>query len=331
MKLTTLLSGIGLTAMLAAAAHAADIKPALIYDMGGKFDKSFNQAAYTGAEEFKKKTGIAYRDFEIQSEAQREQILRRFAKKGFSPIAVTGFSYAKAVETVAGEFPDTKFAIIDMVVNKPNVQSIVFKEHEGSFLVGMLGMMASKTGKIGFVGGMGIPLIEKFACGYKQGAMHVKADAVVFKNMTGNTAAAWNNPVKGGELAKSQISQGADVIFAAAGSTGLGVLQAAADAGKLGIGVDSNQNYLHPGKMLTSMIKRVDAAVFKVFNDAQNGTWKAGIRALGLKEGGVGWALDKYNKDLVSDAMKNAVEAAKADIISGKIKVHDYMTDNKCP
>ncbi len=331
MKLKHLLFATIASVTMATAAMAADIKPAMIYDMGGKFDKSFNEAAYRGAEMFKKKSGINYRDFEIQSEAQREQVLRRFARKGFSPIAVTGFSYAKAIETVAGEFPDTKFAIVDMVVDKPNVQSIVFKEHEGSYLVGILAIMASKTGKIGFVGGMGIPLIEKFACGYKQGARSVKADAVVFKNMTGNTGAAWNDPVKGGELTKSQIARGADVIFQAAGSTGLGVLQAAADAGKLGIGVDSNQNHLHPGKVLTSMIKRVDAAIYKVFEDARTGNWKSGVSVLGLKEGGVGWALDENNKSLITDAMKKAVDAASAKIISGELKVHDFMTDSKCP
>ncbi len=331
MKVMSYFMGAAVSAMMVTSAFAADDKPALIYDMGGKFDKSFNEAAYTGAEEFKKKSGISYRDFEIQSEAQREQALRRFAKKGFSPIVVTGFSYAKAVEAVASEFPKTKFAIIDMVVDKPNVKSVVFKEHEGSYLVGMLAMMKSKTGKVGFVGGMGIPLIHKFACGYVQGAKAVKADAVVFQNMTGNTGAAWNNPVKGGELAKSQISQGADVIYHAAGGTGLGVLQAAADAGKLGIGVDSNQNHLHPGKVLTSMLKRVDTAVYNAFEDARSGNWKSGITALGLKEGGVGYALDDNNKSLITAEMKAAVEAAKAKIISGEIKVHDYMSDSKCP
>lgn len=331
MKIQSYFLGAAVSAMMATASFAADDKPALIYDMGGKFDKSFNEAAYTGAELFKKKSGISYRDFEIQSEAQREQALRRFAKKGFSPIVVTGFSYGKAMETVAGEFPDTKFAIIDMVVNKPNVKSVVFKEHEGSYLVGMLAMMKSKSGKVGFIGGMGIPLIFKFACGYKQGAMAVKTDGVVFQNMTGNTGAAWNNPVKGGELAKSQIGQGADVVYHAAGGTGLGVLQAAADAGKLGIGVDSNQNHLHPGKVLTSMLKRVDTAVYNVFEDAKSGNWKSGVTALGLKEGGVGYSIDDNNKSLITADMKKAVESAKAKIISGEIKVHDYMSDSKCP
>jgi len=242
---------------------AADIKPAIVYDLGGKFDKSFNEGVYNGAEKFKKDTSTEFRDFEIQNDSQREQALRNFAKRGNSPIIAVGFSQAQAVEKVATEFPDTQFAIIDMVVDKPNVASIVFKEHEGSYLVGILAAMASKTSKVGFVGGMDIPLIRRFACGYVGGVKSVKADAEVFQNMTGTTGAAWTDPVKGGELAKSQFDRGADVVYHAAGGTGLGVLQAAADAGKLGIGVDSNQNFIHPGKVLTSMLKRVDVATYK--------------------------------------------------------------------
>jgi basic membrane protein A and related proteins len=149
--------------------------------------------------------------------------------------------------------------------------------------------------------------------------------------MTGTTPAAWNDPVKGGELAKSQIDRGADIVYAAAGATGQGVLKAAADAGKLGIGVDSDQDYLFPGHVLTSMLKHVDVATYKSFMDAKNGTWKPGIQALGLKEGGVDYALDEYNKSLISPDIKAKADAAKADIISGKIQVHDYMSDNKCP
>ncbi len=317
--------------MMASTAFAADFQPAVVYDLGGKFDKSFNESAYTGAEKFKKDTGVEYRDFEIQNDSQREQALRNFARRGMSPIVAIGFSHANAVEKVAKEFPDIQFAIIDMVVDLPNVRSIVFKEHEGSYLVGLLAAKASQTGKVGFVGGMDIDLIHKFACGYKQGVMATNPQAEVFQNMTGTTGAAWNDPVKGGELAKSQFDRGADVVYHAAGATGIGVLQAAADAGKLGIGVDSNQNGLHPGKVLTSMLKRVDVAVDKTFTDAKNGQWTSGIEVLGLAEGGVDYALDEYNASLVTDEMKAAAEQAKADIISGKIAVHDYMTDKTCP
>ena len=263
------LAGLALSATAAFAQQPA-FKPAIVYDLGGKFDKSFNEGVYTGAEKFKKDTGVDYRDFEPQNDSQREQALRRFARDGFSPIVAVGFSQETALKKVAEEFPNIKFAIIDAVVEKPNVQSIVFKEHEGSFLVGLLAAQASKTGKVGFVGGMDIPLIRKFACGYVQGVKYAKKDAEVFQNMTGTTGAAWTDPVKGGELAKSQIDRGADVIYHAAGGTGIGVLRATADAGKLGIGVDSNQNGLHPGKVLTSMVKRVDVATYTVFDQAKN-------------------------------------------------------------
>jgi basic membrane protein A len=306
-------------------------KPAIVYDLGGKFDKSFNEGVYAGAERFRTETGTAYRDFEPQNDAQREQALRRFARDGFSPIVAVGFSQQSAVEKVATEFPQTKFAIIDSVIEKPNVESITFQEHEGSYLVGLLAAMASKTGKVGFIGGMDIPLIRKFACGYAQGVKSVKPDAEIIVNMTGTTGAAWNDPVKGGELAKSQIERGADVIYHAAGGTGIGVLRAAADAGKLGIGVDSNQNMLHPGKVLTSMLKRVDNATFQTFTQAKAGAFKAGHQALGLKEDGVGWALDEHNKPLITDAMKAAADKAEQSIESGAVKVHDYMADNKCP
>jgi basic membrane protein A len=319
-------------AALSTAAMAADkIKPAIVFDMGGRHDKSFNEGIDNGAMKFTKETGIKYGAQEVTNEAQREQFLRTFAQKGYDPVIAVGFAQADALGKVAKEFPKTRFAIIDMVVDLPNVQSIVFKEQEGSFLVGMLAAMKSQSGTVGFVGGMDIPLIRKFQCGYVQGVKYANPKAKVIANMTGTDPSAWNNPVKGGELAKSQIEQGADVVYAAAGGTGIGVYQAAVDAGKLAIGVDSNQNYLHPGKMLTSMVKRVDVATEKTFMDAKNGTWKPGINVLGLKEDGVGYAYDKYNEKLISPEMKKKVDAAKADIISGKIQVHDYMADNACP
>jgi basic membrane protein A len=311
-------------------AQAAEVKPAVVFDMGGKFDKSFNEGVYNGVERFKQETGIAYREFEVTNETQREQALRRMAQRGANPVLGIGFAQGPAMEKVAKEFPDTRFAIIDMVVDLPNVQSIVFKEHEGSFLVGVLAVMASKTGKVGFVGGMDIPLIRKFACGYEQGAKYQNPDAEVLQNMTGTTPAAWNDPSKGSELAKSQFDRGADVIYAAAGGTGTGVYQAAKDSGKLAIGVDSNQNYLHPGTMLTSMLKRVDVAAYNVYKSAMDDTWQSGIQDLGLAEDGVGWALDEHNEALMTAEMRARADQVKADIIGGKIKVHDYMADNSC-
>ena len=308
-----------------AASFAAAAEPAIVYDMGGKFDKSFNEAAYVGMENWKKETGKQYLEFEIANESQREQAIRRMAEKGASPIIGVGFSQASAIEKVAKEFPKLNFVIVDMVVGLPNVQSVVFKEQEGSFLVGAMAAMVSKTGKVGFVGGMDIPLIRRFQCGYEQGAKFANAKAEVFANMTGTTGAAWNDPTRGGELAKAQFAKGADVVFAAAGGTGVGVYQAAKDGGKLAIGVDSNQNHLQPGTMLTSMLKRVDVAVYNVAKGH-----KPGLSVFGLKEDGVGYAMDKNNEKLVSADMKKKVDAAKADIMSGKIKVVDYMAGNAC-
>lgn len=318
------------TSLAATAAVADDIKPAVVFDMGGKFDKSFNEGVFNGVEKFKKETGVSYREFEVTNETQREQALRRMAQRGADPIIGVGFAQAPALEKVAKEFPDIRFTIIDSVVDLPNVRSVVFKEHEGSFLVGMIAALKSESGKVGFVGGMDIPLIRKFACGYEQGAKHVSGNTEVLQNMTGTTPAAWNDPTRGSELAKSQFDRGVDVIYAAAGGTGVGVYQTAKDSGKFAIGVDSNQNHLQPGTMLTSMLKRVDVAAYKAFKDAHDGTWAAGIQVLGLAEDGVGWALDEYNKDLVSADMMAKVEAAAADIVSGKLSVHDYMSDNSC-
>src|SRR5713226_1480696 len=306
-------------------ATAQEFSPAVVFDMGGKFDKSFNEAAYNGAERFRKETGIQYRDFEVTHETQREQAQRNMARRGSQIVVGIGFSHASAIEKVAKEFPNTKFTIIDGVVDLPNVQSIVFKEHEGSFLVGMAAAMASKSGKIGFVGGMDIPLIRKFALGYEEGAKYVNAKIEIYRNMTGTTPAAWNDPTRGGELARSQFDRGADVIYAAAGATGLGVLQAAKDKGRLAIGVDSNQNHIHPGSVLTSMIKRVDLAVYEAFKAAKDGTWKAGVRSLGVAEGGVGFSLDQHNRGLITAEMEKRLQQARADIVAGKIKVTDYM------
>ncbi|PHX73385.1 MAG: BMP family ABC transporter substrate-binding protein [Opitutia bacterium] len=324
MKLPRFVSTLVAPVVLSTAVFAADFAPAIIYDMGGKFDKSFNQSANDGTVRFKKETGIEVREFEVTNAAQREQAMTRFAQRGAQVVVAIGFSQASAVEAAAKKFPNVKFAIIDGTVNLPNVQSINFREQESSFLCGMAAALASKTGKVGFVGGMDIPLIRKFAQGYTDGAKFVNPQAEVFQNMTGTTAAAWNDPTKGGELAKSQIGRGADVIFHASGNTGGGVMQAAKDAGKLSIGCDANQNYLHPGSVLTSAVKRVDVAVYQTIMDAKNGTWKGGPIVLGLAEDGVGYSLDEHNRKLITPAMEAKLATAKADIISGKLKVAEY-------
>ena len=320
---------LGAAAVLALTAGIAAAEPAIIFDLGGKFDKSFNESAFGGAERWAKETGGTYKELEMQNEAQREQALRRLAEAGSNPVVMTGFAFGDVLNTVAPDFPDTKFAIIDMVVDQPNVKSVVFNEHEGSYLVGMMAGLASKTGTVGFVGGMDIPLIRKFGCGYAQGVLAANPDAKVILNMTGTTPAAWNDPVKGAELAKGQKSQGADVIYAAAGSTGIGVLQAAADEGIMSIGVDANQNYMHPGSVLTSMLKRVDNAVYEAFKEGTD--LKPGINVMGLANEGVGYAMDENNAAMVTADMQAKVDAAAAEIKAGTLVVHDYMSDDTCP
>ena len=320
---------LGASAALALTAGAAAADPAIIFDLGGKFDKSFNESAFNGATRWAEETGGSFAEVELQSDAQREQALRRFAEAGNNPIVMAGFAFGTALDEVAADYPDTKFVIIDMVVDQPNVRSVVFNEHEGSYLVGMMAAMASESGTVGFIGGMDIPLIRKFACGYAQGVKAVNPDATVVANMTGTTPAAWNDPVKGSELTLAQISQGADVVYAAAGGTGVGVLQTAADNDILSIGVDSNQNYLHPGEVLTSMLKRVDNAVYDAMSAGE--AVETGFNVMGVANEGVGYALDENNAELVSDEMKATVDMAASQIADGSLMVHDYTSDESCP
>lgn len=314
-----------LIAALLACATARAQQPAIIYEPGGKQDKSFGQAAYVGAERWRQTTGKTYLEFEITNAAQREQAAQRLAERGASPVVAIGFPHAAAIDKVARAYPKAQFAIVDAVVDLPNVQSFVYREHEGSFLAGMAAAMASKSGKVGMVGGMDIPLVRKFACGYEQGAKYADPKVEVRINMIGVTPAAWVDPVRGAELTKAQVAQGVDVVFSAAGSSGLGIMQAAKDAGILAIGVDSNQNGLHPGTMLTSMVKRVDLAVEQAFRGV-----RPGVTELGLKEGGVGLAMDEHNAKLVTPAMRARLDAARADIVGGKLKVVDYTTAMAC-
>ncbi|CAJ1369985.1 BMP family lipoprotein [Roseibium album] len=316
-------------AALSATAACAD--PAIVYSVGGKFDGSFNESAFAGVKRYMEETGENVREFELERDAQSLQALRNFASRGNAPVIAIGFNQANALKQAAEAFPNSDFAIVDMVVDQPNVRSYVFKEHEGAYIGGLLAAMASESGTVGFVGGMDIPIIQRFLCGYKQGALSADPDIKVLFNMTGDTPAAFANPVRGGELATAQIKRGADVVLQAAGGTGLGVLQAAADAGVLGIGTDSNQNGLHKGKVLTSIRKRVDNAVFDSFNSAREGSFSPGIQVLGLAEGGMDWVLDENNRPLISDEMKTAADAAVAGISDGTIKVHDVISDGVCP
>ena len=321
-------AGLAAGVMLAGSVIADDFKPVLLYDIGGKFDKSFNEAARVGAEAFKAEHGISYKDFEPSSETQYEQALKRFARRKADLIIAVGVGYSVAVRNVARKYPNIKFTVIDAVVDLPNVQSITFKEHEGSFLVGMIAAMKTESKKIGFIGGMDIPLIRRFERGFRQGATYVRDDLKFVENYVGTTPAAWNDPIKASEMAQSQYARGVDVIFSAAGPSGLGVIQAAKDKKKFAIGVDSNQNHIAPGTVLTSMLKRVDLAVQKAMDEAKAGTWKPGLTVLGLKEGGVDFAVDEHNKELITEEMKTRLELARAKIVSGEIIVDDVAGGN---
>jgi basic membrane protein A len=310
------------SALLSALASA---QPALILEPGGKGDKSFGEAAHAGAERWREATGQAFLEFEIATAPQREQAALRFAQRGAGPIVGIGFPQAAAIEKAAREYPKTQFAIVDAVVDLPNVQSFVYREHEASFLAGMAAAMASKSGKVGMVGGMDIPLVRKFACGYEQGARYADPKVEVRVSMVGTTPAAWTDPARGGELAKAQVAQGVDVVFCAAGTSGLGALRAAKDAGILAIGVDSNQNGLYPGTVLTSVLKRVDLAVLQAFKGVQ-----PGVTELGLAESGVGLAMDEHNAALVTPAMRARLDEAREAIVAGRLKVIDYTRAMRC-
>ena len=314
-----------------ASADIAGAKLAIVYDAGGKFDKSFNQSAAEGVTRFTKETGIKVFEAQANYDTQAEQVLRALARKKLTLIVSIGFSQTQPVQKIAAEYPNVHFVIIDGNAQGKNVNSVLFKEQEGSYLVGVAAAMASRTRTISFVGGMDIPLIRAFACGYVQGARSVVPKIPVLQNMVGTTSAAWNDPAKGGELARAQFDRGSDVVFAVAGGSGMGALQRAKEKGKLAIGVDSNQNYLYPGTMLSSMVKRVDNAAYDAFMKAKSGQFTSGITYEGLKEGGVDWALDKYNRALITPEIEKRVLAAKDDIISGKIKVVDYRASNSCP
>lgn len=311
-------------------AAAEPLRPAILYNLV-KFDASFNEGAYRGIERFKSETGTDFREFEVKSDVEREAVLRRFASRGADPIIAIGFPFASSVEKVAGDFPKSRFVIIDAVVDKPNVQSVVFKEQEGGFLVGLLAAIASRTGKIGMVGGMDLPIIRRIACGYEKGAKAARPGIAVLQTYAGDTPAAFTDPARGAELARSEIGQGADVVLQAAGATGLGVLRAAAEAKVLGIGSDSNQNGLFPGSVLTSLLKRTDNAVYLSLQDAAAGKWQAGARLLGIAEGGIDIAIDDANKVLVTDEMRVALGKARDAITTGELVVPDWAKTRSCP
>jgi basic membrane protein A len=304
--------------------NAEALKVALVLDKGGKDDKSFNAAAYAGATRAEKDLKIDLKYVEATDTNAVENLHRSFARKNFDLIIGIGFAQKEAVRKVAAQFPNVKFALVDGEITAPNVRSLLFEVHEGSFLVGALAALKSKTNSVGFVGGMDIPLIRRFAMGYAAGAKHINPKINIIENYVGVTGEAWNNPAKAKELALSQITQKADVIFVAAGASGSGVFDAAEEKKVYAIGVDSNQNWIKPGVILTSMLKSVDVAVYDTIKDTQSGKYAAGISRFGLKNNGVDYTLDKYNEKLITADMKKKVDDLKKQIIDGKITVPDY-------
>lgn len=320
------------------------IRVGIVFDIGGKDDRSFNAAAWAGAKCAETGTWpdgtscgkaalpIVLRDIEPGNPTSIEPAMRAFAERNYDLIIGIGFAQTPIIELVARDYPNIRFAIVDGASNLPNVASLVFKEHEGSYLVGMLAAKSSKTGTIGFIGGMDIGLIHRFKGGYEEGAHAVNPNIRVIPNYVGVTDAAWNNPGKGKEIALAQISKGADVIFTAAGNSGLGAFDAVEQAGKQDgrathfvIGVDANQNMVKPGFVLTSMVKRVDNAVYAIVQDVVNGQFKTGFHVYGLQEDGVGYAMDENNKSLITPEMIQQVEEAKKKIIDGQITVVDLI------
>lgn len=294
----------------------------LVFDVGGKGDRSFNDSAVEGMKRAEADFGVTVSDFEPGQDADREVGLRKLAARGYDVVVAVGFLFTDAIEAVAADFPDVRFVIVDgRVEGMPNVASVVFREQEGSFLVGALAALKSKTGTVGFVGGMDVPLIHRFEAGYVAGVHHVRPDVKVLIGYAGVRPEAFADPVRGKEIALAQIGQGADVVFHAAGVTGLGVIEAARERGKLAIGVDSNQNAVAPGTVLTSMVKRVDNAVYREIADAVHGDFRGGIVELGLAEDGVGFALDDDNRALVPEAMVARVNALRDSIVAGEIAV----------
>ncbi len=317
----------------ASADDQSKVHVGIVFDIGGKDDRSFNAAAYQGVKRAAKELPIVLRDVEPGDVTSIEPAIRAFAERGYDLVIGVGFAQTPEIEAVAKDYPKLNFAIVDGVSQLPNVASLIFKEHEGSYLVGMIAAMTSKTGELGFIGGMDIPLIHKFATGYEEGAKAVNPNIKILPNYIGVTDAAWNDPVKGKELARTQIEKGADVIFTAAGNSGLGAFDAVEQFGKdpqgrarlFVIGVDSNQNWVKPGFVLTSMVKRVDNAVFQIVKDRVENRPVGGVHVYGLDNEGIGYSVDQYNKKLLPQATIEAVETAKRQIIDGKIKVTNAM------
>ena len=307
----------------------AELKVGLVLEKSGKDDKSFNASAYQGLKRAEKELGVMTKTVEAPDNSAYESLQRAFAEKKFDLIVAIGFHQLEAVKKNAERFPDQKFLLVDEDAKKPNVRSVMFEEHEGSYLVGALAAMHAPSGKVGFIGGMDVPLIRRFQMGYEAGVKKVNPKAQLIVNYLGVTGEAWNNPPKAKEQALDQFQRGADVIYVAAGNSGMGVFDAAEAKKKLAIGVDSNQNWIKPGYVLSSMMKRVDDSVFETVKMLKDGKFAPGLVRVGLKSKGVDYALDQHNDKLVTADDRKKLESIRADIISGKIKVPDYYISMK--
>jgi basic membrane protein A and related proteins len=304
----------------------APVQVGLVFDVGGRGDKSFNDAAYAGLDSAQKNLGIQFSTLETSEGADREAQLRQLAAGPAQVVFGVGFLFSDDVKSLAKEFPNKKFACVDFTVNPadtlpPNLVALTFKEEEGSFLVGALAALKSKTHKVGFVGGMEIPLIQKFQAGFVAGVHAVDPRCEVLVKYAGNTGAAFKDPTKGKELALAEYHAGADIIFHASGSTGLGVFEAARELNKLAIGVDADQFHEAPGFILTSMVKRVDTAVYETILAVKEHRFEGGVQHLGLKEHGVRWVYDDNNSALIPPAMKARVDSLETLIVAGVIQV----------
>ena len=322
-----LLSSAMVVGMTQSGSLFAESKPfsvGIIFDKGGKDDKSFNASAYKGVMEARDKLKVDVKFVEATDDNSFEAHATQFVRRKFDLIIGVGFAQATAIRKVAEKNPNSRFAIVDSEINLPNVRSLMFAEHEGSFVVGAAAALVAKSGKVGFLGGMDIPLIRRFEMGYVAGAKHVNPKAEVVSNFVGVTIDSWNNPPKAKELALSQYTRGVEVIFGAAGASNAGMFDAAEERKKLAIGVDSNQNWIKPGFVLTSMLKRVDVAVYKTVEEASAGKFSAGTIVFGLANQGVDYSADEHNAKILTPAHRKQLDAIKADIISGKIKVPDF-------
>ncbi|CCQ73767.1 BMP family protein [Magnetospira sp. QH-2] len=324
--------------ILGGESHAAPpFKPAILFDTNVLFDGGFTESAYRGAKSFTEIKGVDVKTFspgfqdKSNDDVDYPRIIRDALAAKHSPLIGVGYGFTDEFSRVAPKYPETKFILVDAVIDAPNVQSIIFREEQGSYLVGAMAAMASKTGKIGFVGGQDLGLIRNFGCGYSQGANRANPKIEIITAMIGDDVSAFVNPRAGKVLAQKIIAAGADVIYHAAGLSGNGVIEAAAQAGVLAIGVDSNQNAQAPGHVLTSMLKRLDVAIYRALLDLDEGRWYPGTQHLGLTEGAIGWSLDENNIELVSQDMQDHVENQAFEIMTNRVRVAVYDDEEGCP